>query len=300
MSSGTSNRTIGRLISFDASDACEDFLNGHSSAGLAGPDTSHAARNMATDQALHESVDDSLVPCLRFYRWRQPTLSLGYFQKLADRQSHLQSKDAVCVRRASGGGAILHHHELTYSIAVPSQHRLPVTAEASSKSPDASGRGDAAGANLQLYANVHAAIAAALTDFGVRAVPFRKLKAGIAKKNQASGPDPFLCFQRRTDEDLIVSGYKVLGSAQRRGKRSLLQHGSLLLQVSGLAPQLPGLIDLGAKFAGYKDLSDALAQQISRAVGIDWRPDQMAQHESDRVAEITQQRFGCQDWIDRR
>ena len=81
--------------------------------------TGSAPWNMAVDQALLESVDKTQVPVIRFYQWESPALSLGYFQKMADRELHPASRDADCVRRATGGGAILHDRELTYSVALP-------------------------------------------------------------------------------------------------------------------------------------------------------------------------------------
>src|SRR5437764_2183769 len=77
------------------------------------------AWNMAVDEALLETAAGSGVATLRFYQWQEPTLSLGYFQAAADRQQHAASRDCPLVRRASGGGAILHDRELTYSIALP-------------------------------------------------------------------------------------------------------------------------------------------------------------------------------------
>jgi len=84
---------------------------------------SGGARNMAVDQALLMSAEQDGIVTLRLYGWTEPTLSLGYFQKYADRQSHSASLTCPVVRRRSGGGAILHDHELTYSLAIPSSSR---------------------------------------------------------------------------------------------------------------------------------------------------------------------------------
>src|ERR1700690_1334272 len=71
-------------------------------------DSSAGAWNMALDEALLESADADGLATLRFYRWSEPTLSLGYFQAAADRRLHPASLDCTLVRRSSGGGAILH------------------------------------------------------------------------------------------------------------------------------------------------------------------------------------------------
>ena len=82
------------------------------------------AWNMAVDEMLLERAQDQAVACLRFYGWSEPTLSLGYFQTYADRQEHPPSLPCAAVRRLTGGGAILHDAELTYSIVLPGSHPL--------------------------------------------------------------------------------------------------------------------------------------------------------------------------------
>ncbi len=174
---------------------------------------------MAVDQAILESVEASLIPTLRFYGWLEPTLSLGYFQAYQSRFGHAASSACACVRRATGGGAILHDHELTYSLVMP----MAVSATQ---------------ARQRLYRDVHLAVVRSLADFGVRATPYRL-------DGRPDGQESaFLCFQRRTDEDLIVSGYKIVGSAQRRSRGAVLQHGSVLLRASRYAPELPGVFEL--------------------------------------------------------
>ena len=80
------------------------------------------ARQMALDEALLESAAERGSATLRFYRWSEPTLSLGYFQDYAERDSHAASRNCALVRRQTGGGAILHDRELTYSLAIPRAH----------------------------------------------------------------------------------------------------------------------------------------------------------------------------------
>ena len=251
--------------------------------------------NMAVDQALLESVDETQVPVLRFYRWSRPTLSMGYFQKLADRTSHHASRDADCLRRSTGGGAIMHHHDLTYSLAIP----MP---------PSASG------ARTQLYRAVHEAFISSLANFSIRADAFRNqasttlrigaaMQIGTARQSEKQRDDPFLCFQRRTDEDLIVSGYKILGSAQRRSRRAILQHGSLLLRASPFAPELPGITDLASKPVGLQEnaeeLIDPLMKKIELLLELRFASGDLMASESERAAEIADSKFGAEKWLRR-
>ncbi|HEY1784986.1 MAG TPA: lipoate--protein ligase family protein, partial [Pirellulales bacterium] len=74
------------------------------------------AWNMAVDEALVDDAAERGTCWLRFYGWSEPTLSLGYFQGHAERLVHRPSRHCPLVRRASGGGAILHDAEITYCL----------------------------------------------------------------------------------------------------------------------------------------------------------------------------------------
>ena len=80
--------------------------------------------NMAVDAALMESVATTGQCCLRFYTWSEPTVSLGYFQNATDRDSHAASHACPLVRRSTGGGAIVHDREITYSLVMPTGNSL--------------------------------------------------------------------------------------------------------------------------------------------------------------------------------
>ena len=235
------------------------------------------AENMAADQALLESVDATARPVLRFYTWRQPTLSLGYFQRVSERQLHVESGSLPYVRRATGGGAIVHHHELTYSLAVPNQQ-------------------SSVGPRLDLYQQTHQSLIEALSDFGVRAVPFRE----CCRAECAARAGRFLCFQRRTSEDLILAGYKIVGSAQRKARASVLQHGSLLWKASQWAPQLPGILDLTSRAIPQADFATCFAAKLGEALSIRWQSDQLSGPEQDRVGVVCRERFNSSRWLQRR
>ena len=237
-----------------------------------------AAENMAIDQAILDSVSRTGVPVLRFYQWAQPTLSLGYFQGLADRSTHGKSAALGCVRRTTGGGAIVHDRELTYSIALP----VPP---------------GSAGPRSRLYRQTHAAIVAALAVCGVTAVPFRR--TGVEPRPEDKNSQ-FLCFQRRTAEDLIVSGYKVLGSAQRKSRTAVLQHGSLLLCTSLYAPQLPGINELLSLQLRAEQLVPHMVKNLSDILEVDWRMDTLSSQEESDAAQICRDRFASPAWTQRR
>ena len=76
---------------------------------------------MAVDEALLIDAAENGVATLRFYQWSEPTLSLGYFQRYDDRDQHAASRECAVVRRQTGGGAILHDRELTYSLVASRQ-----------------------------------------------------------------------------------------------------------------------------------------------------------------------------------
>lgn len=234
---------------------------------------------MAVDQAIAESTSNQSQagrqppPTLRWYTWNEPTLSLGYFQSAQDASPRFD--DLACVRRSTGGGAILHHHELTYSLTLPC------------------GPGEH-GARADLYQNVHAAVASELTNRGVPARPFR------LNKRPPEREDRFLCFQRRTDEDLIMCGYKILGSAQRRSKRAILQHGSLLLRASEHATELPGIFDLTSLDLSLETLANCLTKRIAAALGIRFDGGELSPEETRNVRRIEQERFATDTWWSRR
>lgn len=164
------------------------------------------AFNMGLDEALLVSRDAPTT--LRFYTWKPDTLSLGYFQKLADVPGH--ERAGALVRRITGGGAIHHVDELTFSIAASADHPLY------------------AGPVGPSYARVHAAIATALAQFGV-AAEARGARA-LASDRASTG----MCFHHSTELDLVWGERKGVGSAQRRSRGRVLHHGSIKLGTSVL------------------------------------------------------------------
>lgn len=237
--------------------------------------------NMALDEALLHRAAEGAPPVLRFYEWQEPTLSLGYFQNYNDRTCHPASAPCAIVRRATGGGAILHDRELTYSCILPAGHAF--------------GRRAA-----DLYNAIHNSILAALARYGLAAT----LVACGDQSSSAMGcgarehnDEHFLCFERRTPGDVLLDGWKIAGSAQRRQRGAVLQHGSILLERSQFAPVLPGIYDLAGTRVERSDLAVRLRGAVSMRLGADFTLASPSTDITDRAAEIEASKFAAGHWL---
>ncbi|MBI9016515.1 MAG: hypothetical protein JEZ07_04555 [Phycisphaerae bacterium] len=162
---------------------------------------------MAIDEAILNEVNNGQSPpTLRFYQWDQPTISLGYFQKIDQhKQQDTQITDMPVVRRQTGGGAILHDDELTYSLILPTTNKSAAAIE-------------------DMYTLVHACYIKAMATWNI---PIQYRGTSDDGNSQRG---PFFCFARGHKLDLVIADDKVLGSAQRRLNNAVLQHGSLILK----------------------------------------------------------------------
>jgi lipoate-protein ligase A len=166
---------------------------------------------MALDEAIARAVGAGRVAAtVRFYAWRAPTVSLGCLQAARGilAQDVCRERGIGAVRRPTGGRAVLHDEELTYSLCAPLHGfwgRLSVA---------------------ESFCLIGEGIAAGLRRLGVAAIPG---KVGGARLGPQGGATP--CFQIPAMPAILVDGKKLVGSAQRRWEGVLLQHGSLLLGV---------------------------------------------------------------------
>jgi lipoyl(octanoyl) transferase len=249
------------------------------------------AWNMALDEALLHSAQTEGIATVRFYRWQEPTLSLGYFQSHSDRQLHPASATCPLVRRASGGGAILHDQELTYSIALPAGHPLATRAH-------------------KLYQAVHQSLIEALAEVGLAATLYAPPDSDLEKSRDSSAArrsksDPsFLCFQRRESGDVILGEHKIAGSAQRRQQGAVLQHGSVLWARSKFAPELPGIADLVvSKKNAFSDLDCLPARWLAflaSRLGMSPEPTGLPESLTKAAQKIAREKFGDPSWTCRR
>ncbi len=164
------------------------------------------AWNMAVDEAILEHLGQGeALPTLRLYAWDPPCLSLGHSQPFADvDRERLEKHGWQVVRRATGGRAILHTDELTYSVTGNAED--PVLA----------------GGVLESYSRIAQALFMAVKNLGLPV----EVKEG--KPNDQAIPNP-VCFEVPSTYEITVGGKKLIGSAQARKKEGVLQHGSLPL-----------------------------------------------------------------------
>ncbi len=168
------------------------------------------ARNMALDEAIARAVEAGTVaPTVRFYAWNAPTVSLGCLQaaREAVEREACERLGVRIVRRPTGGRAVLHDDELTYSVCVPL---------------DRSWAGLSVG---ESFRRIGEGLVAGLRRLGVTAT-LAKAGAALAGPAQAGA-----CFQTPRMPAVLAAGKKLVGSAQRRSGGAILQHGSLLLGV---------------------------------------------------------------------
>jgi lipoate-protein ligase A len=158
---------------------------------------------MALDEALMARARRSGEAVLRVYGWSSPTLSLGRNQRAKGEYDDalLADRGIGVVRRPTGGRAILHHREVTYSVTAPVDPAEALTAA---------------------YVRINALLMNALDALGVPAAP-------AAPRHRAVAPSATPCFAEPAAGELVAGGRKLVGSAQWRDDGALLQHGSILV-----------------------------------------------------------------------
>jgi lipoyl(octanoyl) transferase len=226
---------------------------------------------MAADEVLLESARDGIAS-LRFYGWSAATMSLGYFQadKLRGEDERLASLPFV--RRPTGGGALVHHHELTYALALPAASLWQ-------------GRGQSS-----WLCRMHTIISDSLRELDVN-------PETISKEQPAPN---LLCFHHLTPGDLVLDRAKIVGSAQRKQRGCLLQHGSILLAASPHAPTLPGILELTGRKIAIPELVSALEKSFIAKTGwnltaADWAPGEL-----ERIEELVLIKYSQSTWNQKR
>ncbi len=245
--------------------------------------------NAYTNMAIDEVLLQSEVPVLRFYRWRPPAISIGYFQRLEDEidLEECKRRGIGYVRRITGGKAVLHDRELTYSFVI-SQDLMPKSITES-------------------YKVISRAILTALENLGLEAEMSEKVK-----RTQKSS----FCFNDPFYYEIVVNGKKIVGSAQVRKNGKLLQHGSILIdfdiekmcslfkgggKISQVQEKVTSLNtkkvrgELGKRIE-FEDLALALKKGFEENFNVRLIPDELTRKEKILAQEIAAAKFSTREW----
>ena len=257
----------------------------------------HGAWNMAADEAILEYIGrgDSL-PTLRLYAWDPACLSLGHAQPFADVDvQRLKSRGWEVVRRLTGGRAILHTDELTYSVIAPlTEPRVE-------------------GSVLESYNRLARALLRAVQSLDVPV----EMKEG--KADHGGTPNP-VCFEVPSTYEITVNGKKLIGSAQARKKEGVLQHGSLPLTgdltriCQALAFEDESARENAAKRllerattvesalgrrVGWETAAQAFVEAFEAQLGLRFERGELSESEYRRTEELVKEKYDHPSWTEK-
>lgn len=254
--------------------------------------------NMAVDEALlWAAAETGAPPTLRFYGWEPATVSLGYFQEVEGQvdRMELSRRGWGLVRRPTGGRAILHDDEVTYSVVIAE------SALEHGHSVMGSYREISRGLELGLQRlGLQAALGETATD---------------PEHRQAAKDLPTVCFAQASRCDLVAAGRKVVGSAQVRKRGSILQHGSVPLTIrvedhlavmpgrgvsrrseTQLSEAAQGIAQALGQSLSFEQLAQALAGGFEAAFDMTLEPGALTPEEAARAAELREGKYATEAW----
>jgi lipoyl(octanoyl) transferase len=240
--------------------------------------------NMALDHALAETLPGDTGE-VRFYAWKPHTISFGRNEPSRDLYDveAAAAEGLAFVRRPTGCRAVLHAHEVTYSVALPLR---------------------ALGGVRAAYRRINEGLVEGLRLLGVA--------AAVSDEGVSSRPDAGPCFQLPAPGEVVASARKLVGSAQARVGRSLLQHGSVILRGDQSAlwrltgrgdrdPAPPATVEEAVSSAVDPDrVADALARGLRLALGGDWAEGSYRPEQLEVARRLEAERYGRDRWTWRR
>ncbi|NOY53229.1 MAG: lipoate--protein ligase family protein [Deltaproteobacteria bacterium] len=253
--------------------------------------------NMAVDEVLLSRMkEQDARPVLRFYTWSRPSITIGYFQKVVDEFNlrDCESRGWNVVRRLTGGRAVFHHQELTYSILLPRS---------------APGAG---GSVLESYRMLSNGLLNGLRLLGldVELVSFHKKRQ---RRQRAGGRSPN-CFDSPSWYEITVGGKKLVGSAQRRMSYGILQQGSILISMAGqrefnevlqrstdkkrkkTGEGMTSITDILKGFHETDLLKESLIRGFRKALGVEFLQTKLTRKEWKETGRLGRERYRSQEW----
>jgi lipoate-protein ligase A len=240
-----------------------------------------AAKNMAIDRAvLNTNSQGKVLPTVRFYKWTPPAISIGYFQSLFDEVDLKMCKKLGVdyVRRITGGGAVFHDNELTYSIVIPEDHNeIPKNI-------------------IDSYGRICGAIIKGLKNLRI-------------------------ACEYKPINDIITNGKKISGNAQTRKQKTVLQHGTVLMDVdiermfsllkvpnekirdkmiSDVKERVTSINDCLAKNTSFNEVAEAMKNGFEEEFNIKLVKGTLTEEEIKLTEKFKEEYFGSKEWNHKR
>ncbi len=263
--------------------------------------------NMAIDEAIMIAHREGLVPpTIRFYQWSPPAVSLGYFQDLQKEidVDVCQDMGIGIVRRPTGGKAVLHDKELTYSFIIRESHPLVNDSI------------------LETYKKISGGMIRGLSYLGITAelVPLReKFKSESFPKGEKSeihhSDFKSICFSVPSQYEVQVEGKKIVGSAQVRKREIVLQHGSLLIELDrdklfsvfnfpsvqirerfNTRFKATSLEEILKKKINFSELSEILPRGFEEEFGVRLTEGKLTEQEEKISKELLENKYSTYEW----
>ncbi len=260
---------------------------------------SSGAWNMAVDESILEHIHrGQSLPTLRLYAWNPPCLSLGHAQSFADvDMERVKARGWEVVRRLTGGRAILHTDELTYSVT------------GSASEPILSG------SILESYNRIAQALLFAMRELGLPV----ELKEEVGHDSSVTTINP-VCFEVPSTYEITVNEKKLIGSAQARRKQGVLQHGSLPLTgdltricqalvfkdesarenaAQRLLARATTVESVTGVKTDWEKAAQAFVKGFESQLGIHFQRGELSRSESERAEELVKEKYANSIWTER-
>jgi lipoate-protein ligase A len=258
---------------------------------------SEAAWNMAVDEAIVMAYrKGDVLPTLRLYAWPEPALTIGYFQEISEELDWgaCQNHKVSVVRRITGGRAVLHGRDLTYSVVAGSRSSL-------------FSRKDL----RQTFYVISRAFLRALEDLGLKA---ESVTSGVRPSGNTRSP---LCFASSSWYEITCENRKVIGSAQRRWPGAFLQQGSVLLEfdpegfyrlfrfktenqrlerIQAAKTKVAGLNDLAPEPSPYRKVEGAVIAGFEEALGVTFKEEGLSPQEAESAHRLVLEKYALDAW----